>query len=68
MLDVENKKVLAGFDVVVIDGKIVSVDKGKQYKLPPGTEIINGTGKWLSPGFSDAHVHFFSKRRIICKA
>jgi imidazolonepropionase-like amidohydrolase len=59
VLDVENKKVLAGYDVVVIDGIIVSVDKGKQYKLPPGTEIIDGTGKWLSPGFSDAHVHFF---------
>lgn len=59
VLDVENKKVLAGYDVVVIDGRIVSVDKGKQYKLPPGTEIIDGTGKWLTPGFSDAHVHFF---------
>lgn len=59
VLDVENKKILSGYDVLVLDGRIVSVDKGKQYKLPPGTEVIDGSGKWLSPGFSDAHVHFF---------
>jgi imidazolonepropionase-like amidohydrolase len=59
VLDVENKKILNGYDVVVLDGRIVSVDKGKQFKLPPGTEVIDGSGKWLSPGFSDAHIHFF---------
>ena len=50
---------LAGYNVVVLDGKIVSVDRGKQYKLPEGTEVIDGSGKWLVPGFTDAHVHFF---------
>lgn len=59
VLDVENKKILSGYDVLVLDGRITSVDKGKQYKLPPGTKVIDGTGKWLAPGFSDAHVHFF---------
>ncbi|MBI3231942.1 MAG: amidohydrolase, partial [Candidatus Doudnabacteria bacterium] len=59
VVDIENKKILSGYDVVVLDGKIVSVDKGKQFKLPPGTEVIDGTGKYLIPGFSDAHVHFF---------
>lgn len=59
VLDVVNKKVLAGYDVVVMDGRITRVDKGRQYKLPAGTEIIDGNGKWLSPGFTDAHVHFF---------
>jgi len=59
VVDVENKKMLAGYNVVVLDGKIVSVDKGKQYKLPEGTEVIDGSGKWLVPGFTDAHVHFF---------
>ncbi|MDZ4794227.1 MAG: hypothetical protein SGI83_08110 [Bacteroidota bacterium] len=59
VLAVENKKVLIGYDVVVLDGRIVSVEKGKQYKLPPGTEVLDGTGKYLIPGFSDAHVHFF---------
>lgn len=59
VLDVENRKVLNGYDVVVINDRIVSVHKDKKYKLPAGTEVIDGTGKWLSPGFNDAHVHFF---------
>lgn len=59
VLDVENKKVLNGYDAVVINDRIVSIHKDKMYKLPPGTEVIDGAGKWLSPGFVDAHVHFF---------
>src|SRR5688572_8908940 len=59
VLDVENKKVLTGYDVVVINDRVVSIHKDKMYKLPPGTEVIDGSGKWLSPGFVDAHVHFF---------
>ena len=67
VIDVEAKKILPGYDVLVLDGRIVSVEKGKQYKLPAGTTVIDGSGKWLTPGFTDAHVHFFSKRGIVCK-
>ncbi|MBK7561266.1 MAG: amidohydrolase family protein [Chitinophagaceae bacterium] len=59
VIDVENKKVLAGYNVVALEGKIISIDKDKTYKLPPGTEVIDGSGKYLVPGFTDAHVHFF---------
>ena len=59
VLDVENKKILNGYDVVVMNDRIVSIHKDKMYKLPAGTEVIDGAGKWLSPGFVDAHVHFF---------
>lgn len=59
VIDVENKKVLTGYDVIAIDGKIVSVDKGKTFKLPDGTQVIDGSGKYLVPGFTDAHIHFF---------
>jgi|SRR5687768_5267145 len=59
VLDVENKKVLQGYDVLVMDGRISSIHNDKMYKLPPGTLVIDATGKWLSPGFTDAHVHFF---------
>ncbi len=59
VVDVENKKILQGYNVVTLDGKIISVDKDKMYKLPEGTTVIDGTNKWLVPGFTDAHVHFF---------
>jgi imidazolonepropionase-like amidohydrolase len=59
VIDVEKKTILAGYDVVALDGRIISVDKGKMYKLPDGTRVIDGTGKYLIPGLVDAHVHFF---------
>ena len=60
VIDVEQKKILAGYSVLIVDGKIAQVDKNKNFKqLPEGTSIIDGTGKYLSPGFTDAHVHFF---------
>jgi imidazolonepropionase-like amidohydrolase len=42
--------------VVLIDGKIVAVE-GPDFKPPPGTEVVDATGKWVLPGFIDAHVH-----------
>src|SRR5687768_8688077 len=59
VVDVEKRKILEGYNVVVQDGKIVSVDKDRQYKLAPGTSVIDGSGKYLIPGLVDAHVHFF---------
>ena len=42
--------------VVLVDGKIVAVE-GADFKPPPGAEVIDATGKWVLPGFIDAHVH-----------
>lgn len=67
VVDVEKKKILSGQTVLVMDGKISSVDKNKQYKLPEGTTIIEGEGKWLVPGFTDAHVHFFQSGGIYAR-
>jgi imidazolonepropionase-like amidohydrolase len=58
VIDVEKKTVLAGYDVVALDGKIISVEKGRMYKLPDGTQVIDGSGKYLIPGLVDAHIHF----------
>jgi imidazolonepropionase-like amidohydrolase len=57
--DVEKKKLLPGYTVLVQEGKIAVLDKNRQYKLPEGTTILDGTGKYLVPGLSDAHIHFF---------
>lgn len=60
LIDVEQKKILSGYSVLIVDGKIVQVDKDKNVKqLPAGTTVIDGNGKYLGPGFTDAHVHFF---------
>ena len=67
VIDVIDKKMLTGYDVLALDGRIISVEKGKKYKLPAGTEVIDGTGKYLVPGFNDAHVHFFQSGSMFAR-
>lgn len=59
VLDVENKKLLKGYSVLVQDGKIIAVEKDRDFKLPTNTTVIDGSNKFLIPGLTDAHVHFF---------
>ena len=42
-------------DVLVVDGKIAEVGTG--LTAPDGAEIIDGSGKWVTPGIIDAHSH-----------
>src|SRR5687767_5656159 len=57
IVDVENRKLLHGYSVRVDNGLITAV--GKEIVPQAGAQVIDGSGKWLSPGFVDAHVHFF---------
>ena len=42
--------------VVLVDGgKIVAV--GANVTIPEGAEIIDATGKWVTPGLIDCHTH-----------
>ncbi len=59
VVDVENKKIIIGSAVLVSGDKIIAVDKEKAIKLPEGTQVFDATGKYLVPGFTDAHIHFF---------
>lgn len=59
VLDVISQKVLRGVDVVSMSGRITFVGKHYNAKLSDSVTIIDGTGKYLVPGFADAHVHFF---------
>ena len=42
-------------EVLVRDGKIAEV--APTIETPPETEIVDGGGRYLSPGFIDLHVH-----------
>ena len=44
-------------DIYVADETITSI--GKNLDVPPGTEVIDGSGKLVFPGFIDPHVHIY---------
>ena len=62
IVDVENKKLLAGQDVLVADGVIKEI--GKKLNTPAGAKQIDATGKYLLPGLVDAHIHFFQSGSV----
>ncbi len=41
--------------VLVVDGKITAV--GADVAVPAGTNTIDASGRWVLPGFVDAHAH-----------
>ena len=59
VLDVEKQKVLSGVSVRISDGKITAVGKYSKMNPSPEDSIIDASGKYLMPGLTDAHIHFF---------
>jgi imidazolonepropionase-like amidohydrolase len=59
VVDVVRGTVISTHDVVVTDGKIVSVtpSHGDRPESGSGSTLIDGRGKYLMPGFIDMHVH-----------
>ena len=45
-------------DLLIESGKIAGIYEELR-EIPDGTEILSGTGKYLTVGFTDAHIHFF---------
>jgi len=58
ILDVENQKMIPNQTVVIAKGLISNVQSSKKIKVPENAAIIDGTGKYLAPGLTDAHIHF----------
>ena len=55
LIDGTGNKAQANMDIRIADGRIVEIGAG----LSPaaGTEIIDGSGKFVIPGIIDAHAH-----------
>jgi imidazolonepropionase-like amidohydrolase len=56
VISMTSPKVAEKQNVIVTDGKIVRVSTALT-KLPEGTKVIDGTGKWLMPGLAEMHGH-----------
>lgn len=54
---VTDGKIISGKSVVFENGKIISLIDGNNFSHEEFEEIIDGKGKFLSPGFIDIHLH-----------
>lgn len=45
-----------GGTVVLRDGKVAAIE-GPGFAVPDGADVVDATGKWVLPGFIDAHAH-----------
>lgn len=59
VVDVINKKLIPNQTVVITKDIISEIKVSSKIKAPQGANIIDGKGKFLMPGMTDAHVHFF---------
>ena len=59
IVDVVNKKLIPAQTVAINKEVIADVQKAGKKTFPSNAIIIDGTGKYLMPGMTDAHVHFF---------
>lgn len=57
--DVENQKLIPNQTVVITNDLISEVQPSTKIKIPENATVIDGSGKYLIPGMTDAHIHFF---------
>ncbi|MDE2764024.1 MAG: amidohydrolase family protein [Gemmatimonadota bacterium] len=56
-LPMTSDEVLPGQTVVVRDGVILAVGAADALEIPPGANVIDGSGRFLMPGLAEMHAH-----------
>lgn len=64
VIPMTSDEVLANRDVLIRDGRFVSISPTGQSQTPKGAQVIEGSGKFLIPGLADMHVHFFGGSQV----
>lgn len=60
VIPMDRERVLRNQTVIVRNGTITTIGDAKRIKAPAGAQVVDGTGKFLTPGLMDMHVHLFS--------
>ncbi len=59
LVDVRQGKIIPSATVVIRDNTIAEITTRRNPKLSKDLTIIDGSGKYLMPGMTDGHIHFF---------
>ena len=57
--DVEKQKLVSNQTIVITNDLISDIKSSKKIKVPSNATVIDGSEKFLVPGLTDAHIHFF---------
>src|SRR5262245_57959985 len=57
VVPMDKEQVLENQDVVVKDGKIMSIAKSGKAKYSKGALVVDAKGKYLIPGLAEMHAH-----------
>jgi imidazolonepropionase-like amidohydrolase len=57
VIDGNGGPALSDATVLVRDGKFIAVGKRAEVKVPSCAQVVDGTGKFVTPGFVDTNVH-----------
>jgi imidazolonepropionase-like amidohydrolase len=60
LIDATGQPAQPGMTVVIKQDRIAAIGPWKKVKVPAGSRIIDGRGKFLIPGLWDMHVHVFA--------
>jgi imidazolonepropionase-like amidohydrolase len=56
-IDATGRPAQPDMTVVIERDRIAAVTPWKKAKIPKGAQVVDGTGKFLTPGLWDMHVH-----------
>ena len=56
-------QVIPNADIVIVDNRIVAVGARGSVAIPKGATIRDVSGKYITPGFTDVHLHWADVRR-----
>jgi imidazolonepropionase-like amidohydrolase len=59
LVDVVKQQLLPNQTIVITGDRITEIQATRKIKPPAKADIVDGTGKFLIPGLTDAHIHFF---------
>jgi imidazolonepropionase-like amidohydrolase len=65
VVDVLNARIVPDQSVILRNALIRHVGNSGEAKIPKNAKVVNGTDKYLSPGFADMHVHLYTEGDVL---